>query len=323
MIEIDLSNALSTEAMFANQPALFEQAVQADQKALEVYTKSDSPQDWARTQANLGSALSDESMAANGEKAAALADQAVQAYRNALEVFTRADLPQDWAQVQASMGYALWLESLSVSPGNSASLLDQAVKALENALQVRTKANLPQDWAWTQEHLALALRDESTAVGVETSTALLDQAMEAYQNALEVYTKTEMPREWAETEMGVVELSLRAGRFDACLQYAQLLTDDTLPPTEIAVRDTMQLACQWGSGDKNTALATERTFSSKASGLPSVGVWDFTRTIQVLSVSPAFASGRASWIALFTSAQNGDTAGMTSALHQLEPLLQQ
>ena len=52
-------------------------------------------------------------------------------------------------------------------------------------------------------------------------------------------------------------------------------------------------------------------------------VWDFTDSIQILSASPTFANGRASWIALFTAVQNGDSAGMTAALHQLEPLLQQ
>ena len=53
------------------------------------------------------------------------------------------------------------------------------------------------------------------------------------------------------------------------------------------------------------------------------GYWDFSGTIHFLSNSPAFRKGRASWIALLTAIQNGDSAGMTAALHQLEPILQQ
>ncbi|MGD0471308.1 MAG: hypothetical protein ABSA54_23285 [Terriglobales bacterium] len=40
--------------------ALLDQAVQAYRSALEVRTKADLPQDWARTQNNLGYALKEE-----------------------------------------------------------------------------------------------------------------------------------------------------------------------------------------------------------------------------------------------------------------------
>jgi hypothetical protein len=56
---------------------------------------------------------------------------------------------------------------------------------------------------------------------------------------------------------------------------------------------------------------------------PEPGIWDFSGAINILSQSPAFAAGRASWIALFTAVENGDSAGMTAALKQLEPILQQ
>jgi hypothetical protein len=52
-------------------------------------------------------------------------------------------------------------------------------------------------------------------------------------------------------------------------------------------------------------------------------IWDFTGSLQILSTSPNFTGGRSSWIALFTAVQNGDRTGMTAALHQLEPILQQ
>jgi hypothetical protein len=52
------------------------------------------------------------------------------------------------------------------------------------------------------------------------------------------------------------------------------------------------------------------------------GAWDSSGAVHVLSTSPAFEKGRTSWIALFTAVQNGNSAGLTTALHQLEPLMQ-
>ena len=46
-------------------------------------------------------------------------------------------------------------------------------------------------------------------------------------------------------------------------------------------------------------------------------------SLRYLATSPVFAPGRDSWVALFTAIQNGDSAGMTAALQQLEPILQQ
>jgi hypothetical protein len=84
--------------------ALFDQAVQAYRSALEVYTKADLPQDWARTQNNLGNALKDEGERASGDKAAALLDQAVQAYAARLRSTPEADFPGYWALTMRNLG---------------------------------------------------------------------------------------------------------------------------------------------------------------------------------------------------------------------------
>ena len=87
---------------------LLEQAVAAYQSALEVYTKADLPQGWARTQNNLGLALQDlGTRSGGGGKGRKLLEQAVAAYKSALEVYTKADLPQDWARTQNNLDIAL------------------------------------------------------------------------------------------------------------------------------------------------------------------------------------------------------------------------
>ncbi len=131
------------------------------------------PQDWARTQSNLGIALWNEGERASGDKAVALLDQAVQAYRSALEVYTKADLPQDWAATQNNLGTALMDEGERASGDKAAALFDQAAQAYRSALEVFTKADLPQDWANTQNNLGNALEDEAERASGDKATALL------------------------------------------------------------------------------------------------------------------------------------------------------
>ena len=75
--------------------------------ALKVYTREQLPQDWARTQNNLGNALGDLADRSEGPRAAQLLDQAVEAFRSALKVRTREQLPQKWAMTQNNLGNAL------------------------------------------------------------------------------------------------------------------------------------------------------------------------------------------------------------------------
>jgi tetratricopeptide (TPR) repeat protein len=302
--------------------ALLDQAVQAFKSALEVITREGLPQDWAQIENNLGSALENGALRANDEKAPALFAQAVHAYQSALEVYTKADLPQDWGRAQNNLGMTWMQEGLRTSGDQAGPCFAQSAQAFEKALQVFTKADLPQYWAAVQNNLGASLAFEALHTGRDKAPALFDEAIQAFQRALEVSTKADLPEDWAETQMNIMELSFMAARYPTCIHQMAILTDDALSSPQAVVRDTIELACQWGTGDKNAARQTETALLSKSAMLEA-SVWDFTGSLQILSQSPVFAAGRASWIALFTAVQNGDSAGMTVALHQLEPLLQQ
>ncbi|WP_152553681.1 tetratricopeptide repeat protein, partial [Limnospira platensis] len=69
---------------------------------LEVYTRSDYPEDWATTQNNLGSAYRQR---IRGERAENL-EKAIAYYEAALEVRTRSAFPEDWAGTQNNLGAA-------------------------------------------------------------------------------------------------------------------------------------------------------------------------------------------------------------------------
>jgi tetratricopeptide (TPR) repeat protein len=298
---------------------LFDQAGEAFQNALQIYTKTDLPRDWARTENNFGAAWKAEGERVGGEKAPALFAQAVQAYRNALEVYTKADLPQDWARTLSNLGSALEDEGDRTSGDQAAALLDQAVQAYRSALEVRTKAGLPQDWAATQNNLGNALMDEGERASGDKAAALLAQAVEAFQNALQVYTRADLPQGWAAIELNIMEADFVSSRFEDCFKTTEILTNDMLWGSLDYSRDAMRFACAVAAGEHAAARDALKVLSAKAPAVKT-SAYDYSGILRFLSSSPAFANGRASWIALFTAVQNGDSAGMTAALHQLEPI---
>ena len=85
-------------------PARLAAAVAACRLALDVYTRDETPAEWAMTQNNLGIALQ-----ALGEREGSPTrlTEAVTAFRAALEVRTRKAMPTDWAAIQNNLAAAL------------------------------------------------------------------------------------------------------------------------------------------------------------------------------------------------------------------------
>jgi tetratricopeptide (TPR) repeat protein len=328
---------------------LFDLSVEAYRNALKVYTRTDLPQDWASAQNGLGITLRDEGELASGERATSLLNQAVDAFRSALEVRTKSALPQGWAQTQMNLGNALEDEGERAAGDEAMALLDQAVVAYRNALEVDTREHMPWGWAAAQSNLGIALTDEGERAGGDRAAALLDQADQAFRSALEVDPNSIKILEGAShldhellfrfdealrfdelrakidpspsNKLDLLEADLTAAHFNDCIQIAGSISDGALTPGGRLIRDTLNLACQWGSGNSERTLAAEKLFAPEAA-TTSRSSWVFTGTLHFLANSPAFAPGRNAWIALFTAEQNGDNAGMTAALRQLEPILQ-
>lgn len=77
--------------------------MQAFQKALEVRTKADLPQNWATTEQSLGVSLLYEGRRSNGIKAKALLNQSLQAFSSVLDVYTKVDNPYGWARTMRNL----------------------------------------------------------------------------------------------------------------------------------------------------------------------------------------------------------------------------
>ena len=118
-------------------------------------------------------------------------------------------------------------------------------------------------------------------------------------------------------ELKMVEEDLTTGRFGDCEKQAAAIDDASFPggqeDPEALILAAMKLACQSAARDKATAQETEWALSSKIA-LLAPSDWDFAGTRHFLASSPAFATGRASWIALFKGLQDGDVSALAAAL---------
>ena len=139
---------------------LLAQAVDAYRSALEVRTREQLPQDWAKTQNNLGNALQDQGRRGRGRqrrRAAGPGGERLPQRPGSLHPrAAAAGLGHDPEQPgQRAPGPGPRQEG-----AKGAELLAQAVTAYRSALEVSTREQLPQDWARTQNNLGIALGDQ-------------------------------------------------------------------------------------------------------------------------------------------------------------------
>jgi tetratricopeptide (TPR) repeat protein len=342
--ENDLGYALEDQGQWsdaAQQTELYARAVEAYRAALGVWSKTDLPQNWAGTQSNLGDTLTDEGTLSKGTRATDLLAQAAQAYRAALEVFTKADQPRAWSWTETNLGFTLMEQGERSSGAEATELLAQAVQVDRAVLEALTKEDQPRVWAGTQIDLARALADQGDAsqasIALEAGLQVMSSDSGTLQEAASVYSEKlfrydrayELAGQWLKldassaAELNMAEADLTTSRFEDCEKQAASIDDAAFTATAtsmILIRDTIKMTCQWGAGEKAAARATEATLASKATGLDSSGS-DFAGTRHFLASSPAFATGRLLWIALFQSMEDGDSAAMAATLKQLEEVL--
>ncbi|NEO33118.1 MAG: CHAT domain-containing protein [Symploca sp. SIO3C6] len=161
------------------------------QAALKIFTRKAFPDDWAKTQINLGNAYTDR---IEREKAQNLED-AIACYQNALEVFTRKAFPDDWAKTQINLGNA-YRDRIE---GEKAQNLEDSIAYSRNALEIYTRKAFPDDWAKTQVNLGAAYLYRIEGEKAQN----LEDSIAYFQNALEIYTRKAFPNEWAKTQMNL------------------------------------------------------------------------------------------------------------------------
>src|ERR1700722_13140502 len=232
-------------------------AAELCQGTLSLDPSERSPQDGAKAQNNLGTALRELGTRSDGEEARKLLRDAVAAFRSALEVRTKADLPQDWAMTQTSLGIALKELGIRSDGEEGNKLLQGGVAAYRSSLEIFTKANSAQDWAATQNNLGIALEELGIRSGAEKGRKLFQDALDAYRSALEVFTRADQPQNWAigQNNLGntLKELATRSDPTEARQLLEEAVAADR-SALEVRPRADLPQDWAWTQNDLGNAL---------------------------------------------------------------------
>ena len=240
-------------------------AIAAFRSLLDVRTLRTAPEEWAKYQDNLGTALVYRAMVAGGTESARWLGEAVAAYRAALKVRTREALPQAWARTQSNLGNALQRQAEAADAADIAPLLGEAVAAYRSALEVYTREDLPHEWARTQDNLATALAHQAPlAAGRAEHVRLLGEAVAAYRAALEVRTHQTVPRDWASTQNNMANVLVSQARATGGAEGARLLAEAVVAfraTLEVSTREA--LPREWALTQNNLGIALRREAETK------------------------------------------------------------
>jgi tetratricopeptide (TPR) repeat protein len=301
--------------------------VTAYENALVVRTREQLPQDWAMTQNNLGTVLSDLGTRTGGEEGAKLLQASVTAYENALVVYTREQLPQDWAMTQNNLGNVYRNLGTRTGGEEGAKLLQASVTVLKASLEVRSFEYLPVDWAQSQNNLAKSyelLEDwPNVAACYANVLKVYPDYEQAYQTAGYLYHEVlhQYPADYASAftlnqnwltrqpedlsaQSDFAEKHFTTGRFAECEnRIAALLTNAEIEPrVKVALR-AIQIANFAGLGQPQKILANLETLQQAIASPPDtfkIG-WTFNGTKHFISVEPQLARYREWLLQLFAA----------------------
>jgi CHAT domain-containing protein len=239
VIQHSLANAY-LDRIKGDRAENLEKAIKIYESALEVYTKKNSPTDWAVTQNGRASAYSErikEDKAENLEKA-------IEGYQSALEIYTKENFPTNWANTQNNLANA-YSERIKEDKVEN---LEKAIEGYQSALEIYTKENFPTDWANTQNNLANAYKNRIK----EDKAENLERAIMGYQSALEIHTKENFPIQWATIQNNLA------------IEYSERTKEDRAENLEKAIegyqsaleiRTKEDFPIQWANTQNNLANA--------------------------------------------------------------------
>jgi len=189
--KFESGTALSEQSDRLGDAAALMRAVENLKIALTLINHETAPEDWARTQANLGNAL--QSLGDRDSNSENL-NQSIAAFRAALQVFSEDSTSVDWGMAQVGLGTSLMiLGQRQTDPA----ALHGATLAFTAGLEALPRDSAPLDWARAQNNQGNTLRILGER---ENRTDYLEQAAAAYRNALEEQPRGDVPLLWAVTQ---------------------------------------------------------------------------------------------------------------------------
>ncbi|HBE93140.1 MAG TPA: hypothetical protein DDW55_11685 [Gammaproteobacteria bacterium] len=179
-----LGNILGALGQQQRDVALFEEAIQCFNLALEEYKQNEFPLDWAATQYNLGTA---KQALGRQEGDSKLLKASVDAYTSALLEWTREQMPLEWASTMHQLGATFHAYGI-VLKGNRN--LQKSVVAYKNALAVLDADNSALELASAHNNRGVVLHNLAES---EENTARLEEAIRSYDTALTVCMEQQLP----------------------------------------------------------------------------------------------------------------------------------
>jgi tetratricopeptide (TPR) repeat protein len=189
-----LGNAYSNLAGLSGDTANCRKAIATYDQVLQVYTRADSPAEFARTQNNLGTTYG---ILAEAEDKAENCRRAIAAYQEALGVDTLGGFPTHYIMTETGLGAAYGTLAGVESTAENCRL---AIAACGEALRVDTLKAFRTQYAVNKFNLGA---DYVTLAGVEDTAENCRLAIRAYQEALEAYRHGGLPTERAMTQAGL------------------------------------------------------------------------------------------------------------------------
>lgn len=236
---------------------------------LIVFTPELFPENWAKTQNNLGIAYSER---IKGDKADNL-ETAITCYRQALTIYTPEAFPKNWAMTQNNLGNA-YADRIK---GEKVDNLEIAIACFRQALTVHTPEALPVNYIETSSNLGLTYQ---AAKRFQDAENILTSAINAVDSLREEIlsgneTTQKLAEEYNQIYLTMVEVCLVLDRVTNSIEYAersktrnlveQILTRDlkTIFRPEVVtqlekLRDEIangQYELQTATADNPTALA--------------------------------------------------------------------
>jgi tetratricopeptide (TPR) repeat protein len=163
-------------------------AIRNFNRALEIFTRQDYPEDWVMAQNCLGETYRHLSLLEDSDDNLS---QAIFHYEQALTIATRTTYPEIWAAAHNNLGIAY-------ANGTRADLAENVEKAIshcQQALEFYTRNTLPDDWAMTQNNLGETYRKRLQGDRAEN----IEQAISNFQQALEIQNHQTDREQWAGT----------------------------------------------------------------------------------------------------------------------------
>ncbi len=238
------------EFLIGNRAINLEIALTGYEIAIQVISREESGEEWARFQNNLGIAYFKR---IRGDISTNL-ELAIVCYQKALQVYTSDNFMEDWAMVQQNLGNA-YRERIHYEKAEN---LEQAIACYENALEIYSPKNLPQFWAITQSNLGNAYWKRIFGDHAEN----IERAIVCQKNALEVYTREAYPQGWALTQhdLGIVYSQRILGLEAENLKRAIICFDNALQ-----VQTRKDLPQEWAM----TQLSLGNAYSDLTLGEPA------------------------------------------------------